>query len=126
MNIFLLPNPLRMESFIVTTVVSILHNKLCSFVDDSPQPAIEKDVESQEVVSLHRVESEYSLGFEKSKSFSQILSLSEVGPFCFQYGDSIKSVTNKAKDIARLCDAGLIGGMLSYAAFRWILFQKDR
>lgn len=115
-----------MELFIITTMVSLLHTKLCSLSDESPQPTIEYDVESQGIVKLARVESEYSLGFERSKSFSQILSLSEFGPFCFQYGDNLKSITNKSKDIARLCDVGLIGGIMSYALFRWVLFLRDR
>ena len=115
-----------MESFFITAVVSLMHTQLCSFYEESSKTIAEMDVESQEIVKLNRVESEYSLGFERSKSFSQILSLSEVGPFCFQHGGSLKSITNKPADIARLCDAGLIGGMLSYAIFQWVLFHRNR
>ena len=60
-----------MEYFVISTVTSILFSK-SNILDD--------DNKLQKKINIRRVESEFSLGFERSKSVSKILN--ELGPMC--------------------------------------------
>ena len=110
-----------MDLFIIITASFITHTK---YGNTKATNSGNNDDQSIAKPALKRADSEFSLGFERSKSFTEILSLSEIGPFCFQYNRTKNSPKSNSKnsldDIAQFCYNVIVIGTCSYCSWRII------